>query len=306
MKRHLTIEFIKSPEPSEHNLVDLANDLNERVQAEGVDCKVGLSRYPDDQLAELGVSCTPSTVIDGMLWLDGEVPSEQDVELILARFCGRFDDSMSEDADTRPLPTTLTQAADIVLDMLDEDACARLLRLPEGEAIRILTGQQFGEILDSFSLVKNRMLLASTRASTPHEAIWTILNAARLAAQVRETPEDPDLNRSWLRLRILDCMYRRRIITWRTLADTSELQTILKEINTAEEAWWLANIGVELAAAGDSGLASLAIKHAMRLGQATTFRIEAVMYKLQEKMLAEIIDYLKGLSPPGVEYIDLR
>lgn len=63
---------------------------------------------------------------------------------------------------------------------------------------------------------------------------------------------------------------------------------------------------MELAASGDASLASLAITHAMRLGQATQLRIGAVKYRIQEGKLIEIIDNLKGLSLPGVEYIDHR
>lgn len=230
MQRNLTIEFNKSPEPTEHKLVDLAKDLNDRVQAEGVSCKVGLSRYSADQLVELGVTSTPSTVIDGMLWLDGRVPSEQDVCEILARFWGHIDDSMPVSIDRRPLPTTLTQAAIVVLGMLDEDAHARLLHLPEGEVIRILTGQQFSKILDSFALDRNRMLPAAARAASPSEAVWTILCAARLAAQARESPEEDDMRKSWLRLRILDCFHRRHVIAWSNRANSSEMESILQEI----------------------------------------------------------------------------
>lgn len=303
MERHLTIQIITPTGSETGDAFTAAQDLQDRLNTEGAESSVGLSKFPAEFLASRGLTDMPVLTIDGMPWIEGRLPTEDDIQEILARFFGLGLESRPDDADKLIVPTCLCQAADTVLDMLDERARGLLLRLPDGESIRILSRKQYDLMMSSFELDRNPVLMAATGAAKPAATIGPILAAAKITARAAASPDDDTARTSRLRLEALDILHRRRITIYTPGAVIQEFRKIVGSARGAQDAWWLANLGMEILTAGDTEMATVALTSAMSRGQATHLRIAAVQVRAKQGDIGGLLDYIKGMSPLGVEYI---
>jgi len=303
MNRHLTIQIIAHTGSETGAAFTAAEELQNRMNSEDADCSVGMSKYPAEFLASRGLNDMPVLTIDGMPWVEGRLPTEDDIQEILSRFYGRGSSSRPEDAEKLIVPTCVCQAADIVLDMLDDKARDLLLRLPDGESIRVLTGKQYTRMMDSFELDRNPVLMAAAGVSNPPAAIGPILAAAKITARAAAEPDDEEARKARLRLEAFDILHRKRIAVFTPQAVIQQFRDVVAEAPGPLNAWWLANLGIEFFTAGEPEMAIVALTRAMSASQALPLRIGAVQIRVKRGDVAGVLDYVKGMSPVGVEYI---
>lgn len=300
MTRPIVIEIIWETGPEASEGAAFAFDLQARCKRDGLPVDVLHTRFPRQHLDSLGIDTTPAVRVEGVLWFQGSLPTELGLQEIFARFLGRCDQEFEGHVDARPLPIDMQSAAKRLLEIAGPEAEARLCDLPAGEAVRTVGGEALDRLRDECRMVANDLLWEHCNSIGPLAPDWAVLEAARTLALLRRDGPDSGHAAGWKRLRVMDRIGYHRLVRRRQDGDPARLREELQEFDSPTDAWWLVNLGVELAATSLVQAGMVIVERAMTLAEATPYRIAMVQALLQKRDVGGALDYLKGLSPREV------